>query len=310
MAAVEEILERLNEAGGAAPAQGDEDAWSDDEEPSQPQPAAARQATASDVAAEAAAVGAPARPDAEEGSEGSAGAADGNGTGGAGELQRVVMSKRLAGLQSRQRELEVSVNVPRPWGKARMQLPSEVAARFGICSSLTACWECAGGSAEGRSRRGGGHCSRRRGSKASGSSGACTTGSTKGSPANRRRCLCISTGEAARPEPRWRRRRCQRRPGRDRARSPDPHGAHHRPTMQLQLRTALWLDNSAITVAITKSRQIGRAEKWNCRQLLLQGVITPFDRLDGFERTIERAARPSSTRPGPSGKQVAGSFNA
>jgi hypothetical protein len=39
----------------------------------------------------------------------------------------------------------------------------------------------------------------------------------------------------------------------------------------------------------------------------MQGVITPFDRLDGFERTIERAARPSSTRPGPSGTVALGS---
>jgi hypothetical protein len=98
MAAVEEALQRLDEASSAAHAQGDEDAWSDDEEPGARQPAEARPAAAAD---EAAGPG-------QELSEGSAGAGGGGGGGSAGELQRVVMSKRLAGLQSRQRELEVS----------------------------------------------------------------------------------------------------------------------------------------------------------------------------------------------------------
>ena len=98
MAAVEEALQRLDEASSAAHAQGDEDAWSEDEEAGAHQPAEARPAAA---AGEAAGPG-------QELSEGSAGAGAGGGGGSAGELQRVVMSKRLAGLQSRQRELEVS----------------------------------------------------------------------------------------------------------------------------------------------------------------------------------------------------------
>lgn len=32
-----------------------------------------------------------------------------------------------------------------------------------------------------------------------------------------------------------------------------------------------------------------------------QGVITPFDHLDGFERNIQQAARPTGARAGPSG---------
>jgi hypothetical protein len=100
MAAVEEALQRLDEASSAAHAQGDEDAWSEDEEPGARQPAEARPAAAAGEAA------GPIRGL----SEGSVGAGGGGGGGSAGELQRVVMSKRLAGLQSRQRELEVSAH--------------------------------------------------------------------------------------------------------------------------------------------------------------------------------------------------------
>ena len=102
MAAVEEALQRLDEATSAAHAQGDEDAWSEDEEPGARPPAEAQPAAAAGEAAGPIQVL----------SEGSAGAGGGGG-GSAGELQRVVMSKRLAGLQSRQRELEVSACLPR-----------------------------------------------------------------------------------------------------------------------------------------------------------------------------------------------------
>ena len=98
MAAVEDILQRLNEASSAAPAQGDEDAWSEDEDVAPPRPPTAQPAAAADEAAGSSG----------EASEGSVGAGDGGGGGSTGELQRVVMSKRLAGLQSRQRELEVA----------------------------------------------------------------------------------------------------------------------------------------------------------------------------------------------------------
>ena len=97
MAAVEEALQRLDEASSAAHAQGDEDAWSEDEGPEAQPPAEARTAAAPGEAA----------GPVQELSEGSVGAGGGGGGGSAGELQRVVMSKRLAGLQSRQRELEV-----------------------------------------------------------------------------------------------------------------------------------------------------------------------------------------------------------
>lgn len=95
MAAVADILERLNEAGEAEPAQDDEDAWSDDDDAAAPpatveQPGTASAAAQPAPAAEAAALAA-----------GESDAQDPN------QLQRVVMSKRLAGLQSRQRELEV-----------------------------------------------------------------------------------------------------------------------------------------------------------------------------------------------------------
>lgn len=104
LAAVEEILQRLNEEGGAAPAQGDEDAWSEDEEAAQP----SHRTSSTELAAgpDGGAAEAAARPEAGA-PEGSAGVEGAGAPGGAGELQRVVMSKRLAGLQSRQRELEV-----------------------------------------------------------------------------------------------------------------------------------------------------------------------------------------------------------
>ena len=104
MAAVEEALQRLDEASSAAHAQGDEDAWSEDEEQGARLPAGAQPAAAAGEAA----------GPVQELSEGSVGPGGGGGGGSAGELQRVVMSKRLAGLQSRQRELEVSAWLPSP----------------------------------------------------------------------------------------------------------------------------------------------------------------------------------------------------
>ena len=106
LAAVEEILQRLNEDGDAQrPAQGDEDAWSDDEGGGPPAAAAAASA---EQPASASAAGAPAAGDSgrEAGRAAAAEAQD------RGQLQRVVMSTRLAGLQSRQRELEVKLLTP------------------------------------------------------------------------------------------------------------------------------------------------------------------------------------------------------
>lgn len=114
LAAVKEILQRLNEAGDVEePAQGDEDAWSDEDDalaagPSVP--AATEKPAASSAAGTAAGTGAGlAEPVA--GSEDMAAGVSGQAGAGAeeaGQLQRAIMARRLTGLQSRQRELEVS----------------------------------------------------------------------------------------------------------------------------------------------------------------------------------------------------------
>lgn len=219
LAAVEEILQRLNEEGGAAPAQGDEDAWSDDEAEAQ-----ASHQTSSEVASAAGggAYVAAAGPDAGA-SEGSAGAADGAGA--ASDLQRVVMSKRLAGLQSRQRELEAAVQ------------NAEAAAS----------------------------------SAARDSSAVPAAGQQR--PAGDAAVVAAAAASAAKQQ------------------------------------AAQLVDDDVFAAAPVRPRgRSGSAGggliETERDRLIRTGVITPFDRLDGFERTIERAARPSGTRPGPSGPPV------
>ncbi len=133
MAAVEEILERLNEAGEAEPAQDDEDAWSDDDDAAAP-PAAVEQPGTASAAAQPAPAAEAAAPAAGQGD-----AQDPN------QLQRVVMSKRLAGLQSRQRELEVgrvfSINqaaAPMVGGRHGVHT-GRMCIQLGLSTHLSAC---------------------------------------------------------------------------------------------------------------------------------------------------------------------------